>query len=320
MDRLSGKVIFSIGERQYRWEDIVLAAHVWNDWTDIEKNVRIGLACLKKDEEENALDQGEIEEAAAEFRYARDLISAEEMETWLNERDLTTQEWMEFIERGLLLERNSEQIDEIVTEFPSDDQEVGQLIPVEGLCSGRLGLVSKRLAGLAAVSNSFQSIADESSSIDIAQMEKYFEDFRGQVINPEAIDKNIHNHSMDWIRFDLHCISFPEEQMIREAILCVKEDGSSLQEIATQTHTEFWDRRVYLERLDPTWSSDFVGAQKGDLLGPFRSGDQFSLFFVAGKIIPSVNDEEIRRRAEEDLLQRMVDHEVNNVVKWHIRL
>jgi hypothetical protein len=321
MERLTGKVIFSIGKIDYRWEDVLRAAQYWSEWSRLATGVRYGMACQHKAQKENGLDPDEVEQAAADFRYSRDLIAAEEMETWLAERGLTAEEWMGSIERGLLLQKYPEDLlQEIIAEFPVDEKDAEKQILIEGLCSGTFAQVSKRLAGRAAIVDAMRSESEETAHLEVAEMEGFFEKFRSQIITPGAIEQTVQNHAMDWIQFEIQCVSFPEESMIREAMLCIKEDGISIREIATQTKALFWEKRVYLEDLDSDMRDHFVGAQKGELLGPFKTQEKFVLTFVAEKTIPKVRDETIRTRAADDLVRRSVEHEINNRVKWHFAI
>jgi hypothetical protein len=320
MDRLSGKVIFSVGKFDYRWEDVLLAARQSREWVTLQENIRKELACLKRIDDDDSLDPEEIDQAASDFRYSKDLISAEDMEAWLENRRMSTEEWIEYIERQLLLNKYQDQIEEIVIEFPVNDEDVKGLIFVEGICSGLFRKISKRLAGYAAVSDAMQPEEEKSVRPDFKKMETFFELYRSRIVTPEAIEQNIQSHIMDWTRFDLQCIYFPDEQMIREAILCVREDGSSLPEIAAQTKARYSEESLYLEDLEPAIRDSLPGSQIGDLLGPFPSEEGFVLYCVIQKIIPSVDDESLRTRAMENVLQKSLNSEINNRVKWHFDL
>src|SRR2546427_306080 len=82
MATLSGSRIFTVGGTAYVWEDVVLAAHLWGDWTALEQRVRDGLACLARldEDDEDGLDEADVDAAGTEFRYARDLVAAADLE------------------------------------------------------------------------------------------------------------------------------------------------------------------------------------------------------------------------------------------------
>jgi hypothetical protein len=77
---------------------VILAGPLWGDWTALQERVRSGLACLATldeldEDEEDALDEANVETAAAEFRYARDLVAAADLEAWLEGRGLSVEAW-----------------------------------------------------------------------------------------------------------------------------------------------------------------------------------------------------------------------------------
>src|SRR5262245_23322246 len=67
---------------------------------------------------EPLLTAEEIDRTAAEFRYARDLVTAAEMHSWLASCDLDVEDWMEFILRSCLRTRWADEIPEIVNRYP----------------------------------------------------------------------------------------------------------------------------------------------------------------------------------------------------------
>ncbi|MCI0414870.1 hypothetical protein L0222_19000 [bacterium] len=324
MNGLSGTVIFSVGTRHYFWEDVLLAAQSWGDLSALELDVRKGLACQKKIQNENPegdiLDSQKIDSAAREFRYARNLISAEEMEGWLAERGLTVENWMDFIERSILLKTYNNQMEQILGEYPSSDAEVQGMLAAEGLFSGRLEKVCHKLAGRAAVFDSYNTASKNDPGYDrpapLNHLESSLEQFYQEKITHEGIVENIKLHSLDWIRLHLQCITLPGEQMAREAALCVTIDRKGMEEIAAETKAKFWQKWLYLDEVNAEWKNGFLSAKRGDLVGPFRSSNDFLLFFVLDKVVPSDKDPELQRLAEQDLLKRLVDREINERVKW----
>jgi hypothetical protein len=108
--------------------------------------------------------------------------------------------------------------------------------------------------------------------------------------------------------------------MAREAALCVRDDGTQLDEVAANANVALQNAAIYLDEVEPTLRDRFLAAEKGALIGPLNWANAFGLFLVEDKIIPAVEDPAIKRRAQESLLQRAVNREINNRVKWHARL
>jgi hypothetical protein len=92
MPVMAGQRIFTVAGTSYAWEDLVLAGCLRGDWPALEETrARDGLACLARldeldEDDEDALAEEDVETAATEFRYARDLVAASDLESWLDRR------------------------------------------------------------------------------------------------------------------------------------------------------------------------------------------------------------------------------------------
>jgi hypothetical protein len=74
---------------------------------------------------------------------------------------------------------------------------------------------------------------------------------------------------------------------------------------------------LYLDQLDPEQHSRFLGAAVDDVIGPMPVDDGFTVYQVVAKVMPSIEDPEIARRAEKGVLARLLAAEVNRRVRWH---
>lgn len=92
-----------------------------------------------------------------------------------------------------------------------------------------------------------------------------------------------------------------------------------------------WTDHLYRSILRERWASDLpdildrhpVTAEEIEAVRHAEgicSGDGFVLLVVRDKRMPSPDDAEIRRQAETSLLDRAIEHEVAQRVKWHHRL
>lgn len=99
MKSLYGRPIFSVGTDSFGWEEVVLDASRDGRWARFEREVAASIALASAAIESDRLDEDAVEEAAQEFRYARDLITGQEMEEWLDARGLSAGDWMGHIRR-----------------------------------------------------------------------------------------------------------------------------------------------------------------------------------------------------------------------------
>jgi hypothetical protein len=346
LETLYGQVVFSAGSEEYCWEDVVLAAELWGDWTCVRDRLHQGLACLRASEErESGPEEQEVESAATEFRYARDLVSAQEMEDWLTRWDLTAEGWMDYVRWSLLRRTWSDQVADLVSEYPPEDGDVDRFLRVEAVCSGDLERFAGELAGRVAVGERENGGEPDDAEVSevlrhfpahlterglagiapaacrakmerLARVEVSFRRFREEGATPGRIAALIRSRRIDWTRFNLDSIAFPEEQMAREAALCVREDGRDLCEVAADARREVRRSTMYIEEMDATVRDDFLGAQKGELLGPFESRGEFVLYQILDKTLPSPDDAALTVRAREAVLRLQMDREINDRVKW----
>lgn len=127
-------------------------------------------------------------------------------------------------------------------------------------------------------------------------------------------------HRLDWIRLEVREIAFADEAAAREAALCLREDGATLESVANDAHTPVREGRYYLDETDPETRPMLLSAGPDELVGPLSLSDGFHLVLVREKIMPSDQDADIRRRAEETLVSSLSEREAHTRVRWHERL
>jgi len=325
------QVLFTIGDQKFDWEDAALAAQLRGEWARLEKVTRQGLAC-----EQRAAETGEwpaaqeVQATANEFRYAHNLISAQETQDWLNHWGLTVEGWMGYFRRSLLRERWANHLKEIIAAYPATPEEVAETIKCESLCSGELTQWAYQLAGRAALARQ-EKMNVAATGCDAAppaqarkeiltRIEKVYQTLREQIVTPQARCTQIAHHHLDWIRFDCRYIWFPEERLAREAAFCVREDGLTLDEVAQDARLIVQPYNFYLDEIEPARRNQFLAAQVGDWIGPLNLFEGFTLFGVLGKSLPSDDDLRVRSRAEEAVMSAVCSREISSRVTWLAQL
>ena len=356
MPTVAGREVFSIGESAYTWGDVNLGAVLRGDWAALARDVSASLSCLKRleelEDEEEVLPEEEISAAAAEFRYARDLVAAEDMETWLEKCGLTADDWMDFIRRSLLIKKWAEELEEIQREYPVSQEEVDAIILCDATCSGRAVAWATALAARAAA---YAKIAEEDASAGdgisedevrsvldslpakgaaqalagpagpadpdrlaaLARLEAAWKRFAARQATPQAIREQLAAHRLEWTRLTVRSLGLSDLEAAREAALCIREDGRDPAEVAAESGAEFREEDWYLDDADPALRDHLLAARAGEVLGPLRLNDRFVVVSVLGKQPPSENDPALWARAERVLLDRATSREVENRVRWN---
>lgn len=354
MQRLAGRAVFTVGRRKYRWEDVVLAGHLWGDVARLEHRTREAIACHKRlDDGGEALTEAEVEGAAEEWRYERDLLSADDLLEWLTARGIDMDNWLGYIDRLALLTRWSTELDGIVRAYEVSSDEVDAAMYVEAVCSGILGVLAERLAGQAAVYDRLTEPSSRSKTSTksqrkdllaalpahvkrrgvigvapaatreradlVADIVASFDRFVDEIAAPAALEREIEAHALDWTRMVCETVAFSSEEAAREAALLIREDGMRLRQAAKVATAVVRKAAYVLEDVDGELKDRLVGALPGELIGPLDGESGSLLVWVVDRVSPSITDAPILARARERVIRRTIRREISRRVRWHER-
>jgi hypothetical protein len=315
--------VFTVENKVFGWAEIAAAAEVWGEWQPFVQATRQALACLQHAAQVNQPAPADaVKEAATAFRYAHNLISAQETQTWLQRWGMSVEDWMNYLRGQLLRERWAGRLDQLVAEHAVSDEQVNAVLKSYAVCADKFEAWAHKLAGRAAVIAPSGSLDAGHQPHDnlarnlVARIESEFDRIRQRTVTPQRIAAKIAAHQLDWIRFGCRYVWFPEERLAREAAFCLREDGLTLDEVAYDARSivQQWD--FYLDEVETPARPNFLAARQGDWLGPVKMLEGFPLFAIEQKQMPSSADPCIRRRAEEAILASLIEAESNKRVKW----
>lgn len=354
MEPLLERVAFSVGDVGYRWSDAVLAGALWGEWSAVVDRARAGLAAMELEAaaESSRVGDDEIDAAADEFRYARHLVSAEDAELWLERWDLDADRWVNWIWvdllRRRLLAEDAEALAAAAAAVEADDDELDEAIRTEAICSGALQRLSQRLAARVAIAGKLveeEAAAGTAAEPDevplpeidaasllpsfpadglagrlraLAALDRAFERFRALVVTPEALSARVRSQQADWMRISCRILVAASEDVAREAMAAIVDDGEEMAEVAADARAKLDEGTFYVEELDPGLRDRLLPAQPGELLGPIAVAGGFAVVRVLGKVLAAAGDEAIDRRAEARLMEVAVAREVDNRIAWRV--
>jgi hypothetical protein len=301
------RLVFSAGDEDYRWVEVVAAARAWGRWDDVSLQAGRGLGALER----LAIGAHELEEARQAFRYARRLLAAEERRSWLEHWGVSHADWQAYLRRGLARSRRPEAR---ATGDP-DEAEVW----AEAVCSGALAGLARDLAARVAAAEANGRGAGPVET-DLASMDEALVAFERESITPEASAKTLELRGADWVRLTFTELEFPDRRKASEAALCVRKDGLGLAEVAARAGVAVHERESFIEEIDVDLSKPLLSAPPGELVGPLPVPSGFSLLRVNEKVAPSLDDPVIQDRLQKEVPRRAVEREVRNRVQWHERL
>ncbi|HKI85527.1 MAG TPA: hypothetical protein VKA53_02160, partial [Thermoanaerobaculia bacterium] len=160
MESVAGQTVFRAGNTDFRWEDVIAAAREWGEWPGIEERALERLACLAAETKESTLDQATTKQAAKDFRYERDLVTADEMKEWLAKWSLSNEDWTAYIQGSLLRISRRQSLPSLLDGFAPEKQQLERAVWAEAVCSGDLERLARRLAERVAVHEKMQTGSD----------------------------------------------------------------------------------------------------------------------------------------------------------------
>ena len=329
-------IVCACGTQEYTARDAIDAAvfrgELEEEWQTFLRHVA---AERRADELELELDESAISVAAEEFRYRHDLITAEETEAWLANRGLTFDNFSDYFARQYCVGA----VDEISSPeqigFASAAPELRDLFVAELILSGALGDMTTRLmrrlaARCAGKELTPDAIAAEKRkflhriNIEPAQLAHWLEELGrdSQWLNemlaseaaygahcdtlliPEARQRELMALRLHLTRFEIEVIELESHDAAKEALFSVREDGMSMEEVATEERYPYRRADLLLEDLPVDAQQKYLSVSPGDLLEPMPHGDGFELCRVIEKVEPRLEDPSVKSRVDQRLLDQ----------------
>ena len=126
--------VFTAGGHCFTWVEVIESARARGDWAALQGHVAGLIAREGELLAAGALPTAaETRVAADEFRYQRNLLSADELQDWLARRDISVGQWMAEMRRSLL-----QPAEHAAAASPQDFERASW---VHAVCSGKLGAV-----------------------------------------------------------------------------------------------------------------------------------------------------------------------------------
>ena len=322
---------------EYTARDVIDAALFRGELALSWKNFLIGVEAERRAVESDLdLDHDAVDAAAEAFRYNHDLITAEETEQWLDARSvtledfsdyLTRQHWISAIEPG--------EPDDL--DFSSASAELRSLFTIELTFSGELSrlntLLMWRLAALAAVGEAnlqserisaerkafVRRIGVKESQLkgwlsrldrdqrwldEMLALEVAYQNLSEQTLTPQERQKQLATLHMPLTQLEAEVIELESSDAAKEALLCIRQDCMSMEEVATEARYPYRRITFLFEAVPEELKQKFWSAAAGDVLNPIPRGDGFELYRIIRKIEPNPIDPEIQHQVDQHLLER----------------
>jgi len=312
-------IVFALGGRSVTMGEILEAGRLRGEMKTLWESLAEERASERRAEElALELDQAVLQEMSDQFRYDRDLITAEETERWLDERGLTMDDFNAYFRRRYWAQT-------LKATGKAGDEEADQLslLCIDALMSGALDRLAIALAWrIAASVTDAETKGEDSAFLGLAgpagmeKMEAAYQRCCEQILAPDRLERTLGSLRWPLTRFVLETLELDTLNAAREAMLCVCDDGFSMENVAREGRYPFWRTEALAEQLSEDWQRKLYSLAEGDVLAPVQEGEVFRLCRLLRKTPPDLADAAIRRRVEERVLEAHFTELCSTRVKW----
>jgi hypothetical protein len=343
-------VVCACGNREYKARDAIHLTLFRGELQPRWKEFLVRVESEKRaDELEMDLDETAFDAAAEAFRYEYELITAEETEQWLTARSLTLDDFSDYFARQCWSKALSDEVHPEEIEYLCVPPELRQLFTVDLILSGDLDRMTTQLSWRLAAHRAVKDVdpdaiaTEERHFLDRHQleptqlpswleqlgrdsqwfnealaMEAAYERHRESLLLPQARQRELTPLRLPLTRFEMEIIELESRDAAREALFCVREDGMSMEEVATEGRYPYRRVAFLFEDLPIDLQPRFLSVTAGEVLEPIERGDGFELCRVTAKTEPQLDDPAVHNRIEQRLLQRHFSELAGKYVEWRL--
>jgi hypothetical protein len=301
-------------------------------------------------------DPEQLQMALDEFRYSRGLVSAEETERWLAERQLSEEQLVDALARDHWRRRFEGQLGSIRPAYAPRPGLLAEALWPEMLVHGQLRSLALALARrvvapeLLPGGGASMEMGRETQSIRapgpaprgcpswaecspewcarLADMEALYRRVVSSLVSPRRLAEALVARRLDLTRFRLFQARCSSPDVAREALWCIVQDGESFEQATGRAAASREDRILFLEQAAKLLAPLLVSALPGECFLVEEEEEQGEeeeteegesgtlLVYVAEKSPPRLEDPEVRSRLESALLERSFAAVIDEHVRW----
>ena len=342
------RAVFVTGDRTLTVRDVILAALFRGEVEPVCTRLRAIERLIEEADEDDGPDDGAVQEFSEKVRYDLDLITEEETERWLVERGLTLEDFNGYCllrcwENVLGGQVASESSDGVAPAVELTDSLRGALF-LSGDFDRMVTRLSWRIAARRAVGAEItreviaaeRRIFFERGKLDDSTLSDWFAQVRtdqrwldemleleaayrircAATVTPAELARALHAMRIPLTRIVVETLDLESRDAAREALLCVREDGETMAEVAQAGGYPHRQEEILLGDLPAELQQAFLSAAPGDVLEPIEAGEGFQLCRLVRKIEPDSADAGVRDRVERKILERYFSELASKCVRW----
>jgi len=350
--RTMSRGVFEVRGRVYTLGHVFCAAEFggWAGkfWTDLHD----ALACAAYAMDEGfEVDTAELQSSADQFRYQRRLVTAEETELWLSERDLSEDDLIGYLERRYWHGRFSQHVRGMQESYAPTAQSTADALWSEVIFSDCLGPLTSPLAwrvvaGMAEEAGGLPSAPNELAAFferagcgpeglegwlgrarctmewfhELLILETRYLRACDHALSPERCAAALDARRLDLIRIRFQTARFPTESRAREAHLCIAEDGEEYMEAVRRAGVHAETQVLLLEDAPESLRRHLLSAAQGEVVMVAEPENGPVIIRIIEKTPPKIADPEVRTRLGPALILQYFEPLVEANVHWSVPL
>ena len=291
------RAVFAVGARRVTIGDVLRAARSRGEldapWAEV---------CRRANLDEFEADDDAAQAGSEQFRSDRDLITAEETERWLERRGLTVEEFGDYFARSTAVAPPSA-ADATVIPYDDAPTELRDQLRIDLILNGAFDEMTERLAWRFAAQDAPETTPDAAPLGEPARLEDAYEQRRALALTPQARADALTFLRLGLTRVELESLELESDDAAREALLCLREDGETMAEVARDGGYLLQQRRWWTGDIPAELQMSFLSAVPGEVLGPVVNKDEFQIYRVVRKIEPQLDDAEVAAQIDAYLVK-----------------
>jgi hypothetical protein len=136
------------------------------------------------------------------------------------------------------------------------------------------------------------------------RMESEYRLRRDSLLTPQTRQREMTVLRLPLTRFEAEVLELESRDAAQEALFCVREDGMSMEEVATEGRYPYKVLSFLQEDIPDEMQQKFLSVTVGEVLEPLARGDGFELYRVRSKTEPQPGDPAVHERIDRILLHR----------------
>lgn len=309
--------VFAAGDREVTAEQVLAAADWRGQVAGFRKQWENRQHAAQAAEAAGQTARPEAVEAVTDsFRYARGLIAAEECEQWLAQRGLTFDDLHAHATRQVL----AAQAGEVRALGRGRLEECVFLQDV--LLAEEFSAWARALAWRMAWACHRNVLPPPNTPrADLwTVLEDAFAAARSAHLTTARRQQELAGHRLALLRCIIESAEFGTEPAAREAVLCAREDGRSLADVATANGFPVQRHQAFLGDLPDDWQAALLNAQAGDVTSPLVGHGGGLVLQLLDKREPTLDCPEVGARVDAQLSGRFFGELESRHIRWLLNL